>query len=107
MRPFDDLYELFSPYEIAAGAVLIQIVFIAAGGLFLFAGRQPAGLLAFLPAIVAGLFADLGVRCPGCGKSLMRYYMTARGEERGGLPMGHRPWPERRCSRCGTPVDLR
>lgn len=106
MNPLRELRQVFAPYEIAAGAVVIQVAFIVAGLASLFAGRPPAAFLLFLPAVPAGMFAQLGVHCPGCGKSPMRYYMTAWGEEQGGLPMGQRAWPERRCSSCGTALDI-
>jgi hypothetical protein len=106
VNPLRELRQVFAPYEIAAGAVVIQITFIAVGIAFLFVGRQPAGFILLLPAVPAGMFAQLGVHCPRCGKSPMRFYMTAWGEERGGLPMGQRGWPERRCSSCGTALDI-
>jgi hypothetical protein len=106
VNPFRALREVFAPYELAAGAVLIQMAFIVTGLALLFIGRGPSALLAFLPALAAGMFASLAVSCPGCGKSPLRFYITAWGEERGGLPMGQRAWPERRCSSCGTALDI-
>ena len=107
MKPLDDLYELFTPYEIAAGAILIQIIFVAVAIVFVVTGRHSAAVLAAGAALAVGLFARFAVRSPRCGKSPMRYYMTAWGEERGGVPMGERQWPERRCSRFGTALDVR
>jgi hypothetical protein len=106
VRPLDELRKTFAPYELALGAVLIQIAFLFTGFAFLFLGRGPVVLLAFVPSVAAGMFAHLAVHCPRCRKSPMRYYMTARGEARGGLPMGQRAWPERRCSSCGTSLDI-
>jgi hypothetical protein len=105
LNPLKPLREVFAPYEIAAGAVCVQCAFGLAGVALIFAGRTGAFPLLFL-SVVAAVFPHVAVSCPRCGKSPMRYYMTPWGEQRGGMPMGKRWWPERRCSSCGTELDI-
>ncbi|HEY0413101.1 MAG TPA: hypothetical protein VGD66_08160 [Allosphingosinicella sp.] len=107
MRPLRELRRLFSAYEIAAGATLIHWLFFGLLILLAILRRSaPALALAGLISVAAAWFAGLGVACPRCGKSVMRYHLTDWGERRGGYPWGHRVWPERTCSHCRAPLDL-
>lgn len=98
---------LFSPYEIAAAGVQIHLIFFAAAVLLLIIRHSIAAMaIALVISAAGGLIAHWGVTCPGCGKSVMHYYLTAWGERRRGEPFGKRPWPERVCSSCRMRLDI-
>lgn len=95
----------FSPYELAVmsltiGPPLLIISFIA----FL-TGRIAGGIALGALALAIHFVFRAASECPACGKapfiesgfSWFELYV---------LKGGQRIWPERRCSRCGTALDV-
>lgn len=102
MKPLRALREIFSPYELAAGAMLVCYLLWAGAFTFLFALHSRGGLALAVLAVLAGLAARFGTACPGCGKSPLKLFLVNDERRLDGLLYVIRPWPERECSSCGT-----
>ena len=101
----DRLERNFSPYELARMKVLIggpmAIACIAA----FMTGRAVGGIVLTMLAMAMLIVLTMASRCPTCGKTpfardgfnWFELYV---------LKAGQRFWPERRCSRCGTALDV-
>ncbi len=95
--------EAFSPYQIAAGGMLLgYFFFLFSMGAFV-NGRIAIGMLVGAVGLATAVASDVLSECPGCGKSpMMRsrdgvgwisYYL---------LKYRNRLWPEEICSQCGA-----
>jgi len=106
VSPIRLLRQSFTPYELACIATLAPYVGFAIGALLSATTHHSSALWVML--VLAGTvaaFCLFASTCPECGKSPLRFYLTAAGERRGGEPMGGRAWPERECSHRRTRLD--
>lgn len=102
MKPLRELRRLFSPYELAAGGMLVTYFLWVGAFAFLFALHSAGWLFLAVLAVLANLAARFGTACPGCGKSPLKLFLVTDERRLGGLLYIVRPWPERECSSCGT-----
>ena len=95
----------FSPYELAAMRVLLWWLLSIACFLAFLTGRTVGGIVLGALDAAALIVLTMASGCPTCGKSpstrdgLGRFVLYA-------LTVTSRFWPERRCSRCGTALDV-
>jgi len=101
-----EIRELFTPYELAAAAVLINVAALI-GTVLLMATEQAVAVAAL---VVLDLLLCVPLyfisRCPTCGKSPLKFFLTNRERGFGSLLFVHRWWPERECSSCRTSLDV-
>jgi hypothetical protein len=95
----------FSRYEIAIMGMILTYALAIVALVAIGTQRIGAGLILFLVGIVTALAFREFSRCPECRKPP---FVRARGEVGFLLAMmaRNRLWPERRCSGCGTALDV-
>ncbi len=97
---------MFTPYELGSVGVLISYLFVASAFIFGVAfHRERAVFPAFIIGMIVRTMTWYAVRCPHCGKPLMKTYWASE-QDFGGFGYARRAWPERVCSSCRTPLDI-